>query len=67
MGPDAYRSPAAFDAAFDRAMPICAGVLVAGSLLAFTLVRRLPPECRRPECQVHGCVTAPPLEGERRG
>ncbi|MER6064711.1 MFS transporter [Streptomyces sp. NPDC001792] len=67
MGPDAYRSAAAFDAAFDRAMPICAGVLVAGSLLAFTLVRRLPPECRRPECQVHGCVTAPPLEGERRG
>ncbi|MGW5463340.1 MFS transporter [Streptomyces sp. NPDC003996] len=67
MGPDAYRSPVAFDAAFDRAMPICAGVLVAGSLLAFTLVRRLPPECRRPECQVHGCVTAPPLEGERRG
>ncbi|WP_433451547.1 MFS transporter [Streptomyces sp. CA-142005] len=67
MGPDAYRSPTAFDAAFDRAMPICAGVLVAGSLLAFTLVRRLPPECRRPECQVHGCVTAPPLEGERRG
>jgi EmrB/QacA subfamily drug resistance transporter len=67
MGPDAYRSPAAFDAAFDRAMPICAGVLVAGSLLAFTLVRRLPPECRRPECQVHGCVTAPPLEGERTG
>ncbi|MFI6355671.1 MFS transporter [Streptomyces sp. NPDC050743] len=67
MGPDAYRSPTAFDAAFDRAMPICAGVLVAGSLLAFTLVRRLPPDCRHPECQVHGCVTAPPLEGERRG
>ncbi|MGW5428053.1 MFS transporter [Streptomyces sp. NPDC004059] len=67
MGPDAYRSSVAFDVAFDRAMPICAGVLVAGSLLAFTLVRRLPPECRRPECQVHGCVTAPPLEGERRG
>ncbi|MQY36075.1 Multidrug resistance protein Stp [Streptomyces sp. RB17] len=67
MGPEAYRSPTAFDAAFNRAMPICAGVLVAGSLLAFALVRRPAPDCLRPECQVHGCVTAPPLEGERRG
>ncbi|MEV6053879.1 MFS transporter [Streptomyces sp. NPDC052107] len=67
MGPEAYRSPTAFDAAFNRAMPICAGVLVAGSLLAFTLVRRPPPDCRHPECHVHGCVTAPPLEGERKG
>ncbi|MFD8391701.1 MFS transporter [Streptomyces sp. NPDC059680] len=66
MGPEAYRVPSAFDAAFDRAMPICAGVLVAGSLLAFTMVRRPPPDCRHPECHVHGCVTAPPLEGERR-
>ncbi|AOR33050.1 MFS transporter [Streptomyces fodineus] len=67
MGPEAYRVPSAFDAAFRRAMPICAAVLVAGSLLAFTLVRRPAPECRHPECRVHGCVTAPPLEGERRG
>lgn len=67
MGPEAYRSPTAFDAAFDRAMPICAGVLVAGSLVAFALVRRPAPECRHPECHVHGCVTAPPLEGERLG
>jgi EmrB/QacA subfamily drug resistance transporter len=67
MGPDAYRVPAAFDAAFRRAMPICAGVLVAGSVLAFALVRRPSPDCRHPECRVHGCVTAPPLEGERRG
>ncbi|MGQ5634248.1 MULTISPECIES: MFS transporter [unclassified Streptomyces] len=66
MGPDAYRVPAAFDAAFRRAMPICAGVLVAGSVLAFVLVRRPSPDCRHPECRVHGCVTAPPLEGERR-
>ncbi|MGW7816940.1 MFS transporter [Streptomyces puniciscabiei] len=67
MGPEAYRVPSAFDAAFRRAMPMCAAVLVAGSLLAFTLVRRPAPECRHPECRVHGCVTAPPLEGERRG
>ncbi|GAA3100137.1 MFS transporter [Streptomyces echinatus] len=67
MGPEAYRSPTAFDAAFDRAMPICAGVLVLGSALAFALVRRPAPGCRRPECRQHGCVTAPPLEAGGRG
>ncbi|MFE0514276.1 MFS transporter [Streptomyces sp. NPDC058964] len=67
MGPEAYRSAAAFDAAFDRAMPICAGVLVAGSVLAFALVRRPAPDCRRPECRTHGCVTFPPLEGRGTG
>jgi EmrB/QacA subfamily drug resistance transporter len=65
MGPDAYRSPAAFDAAFGRAMPLCAGTLVVGSALAFTLVRRPPPDCRHPECRIHGNVTAPPLERGR--
>ncbi|QTD99894.1 MFS transporter [Streptomyces cyanogenus] len=67
MGPEAYRSPAAFDAAFDRAMPICAGVLVLGSAVAFALVRRPAPGCRRPECRTHGNVTAPPLEAGGRG
>jgi predicted MFS family arabinose efflux permease len=65
MGPEAYRVPAAFDRAFDRAMPICAGVLVLGSVLAFTMVRSRPtPDCRRPECRRHGCVPFPPLEGK---
>ncbi|POX60628.1 MFS transporter [Streptomyces sp. Ru62] len=67
MGPEAYRSPTAFDAAFDRAMPICAGVLVLGSAVAFALVRRPAPGCRRPECRTHGNVTAPPLEADRLG
>ncbi|MGW2457648.1 MFS transporter, partial [Streptomyces sp. NPDC001761] len=67
MGAEAYRSPTAFDAAFDRAMPICAGVLVLGSVLAFALVRRPAPGCRRPECRTHGSVTAPPLEADRPG
>ncbi|MDK1474685.1 MFS transporter [Streptomyces sp. 549] len=40
MAPDAYRDPAAFDAAFQRAMVWCAGVLVAGAALAFLTVRR---------------------------
>ncbi|WP_073951038.1 MFS transporter [Streptomyces kebangsaanensis] len=65
MGPEAYRSATAFDAAFRRAMPICAAVLVVGAVLAFTTVRRPPPGCRHPECRTHGWVTAPPLEGRR--
>ncbi|MEU6194390.1 MFS transporter [Streptomyces sp. NPDC047061] len=66
MGPEAYRSAAAFNAAFDRAMPICAGVLVVGAALAFALVRRPAPGCVRPECRTHGNVTSPPIEAEGR-
>ncbi|MFF7472616.1 DHA2 family efflux MFS transporter permease subunit [Streptomyces sp. NPDC008092] len=66
MGPEAYRSPSAFDAAFDRAMPVCAGVLVVGAALAFALVRRPAPGCVRPECRTHGNVTSPPIEAEGR-
>ncbi|MFH8394689.1 MFS transporter [Streptomyces sp. NPDC018036] len=65
MGPEAYRSADAFDAAFRRAMPLCAGVLVVGAVLAFTTVRRPPPGCLRPECRRHGSLTAPPLEPQR--
>ncbi|WP_327316756.1 MFS transporter [Streptomyces sp. NBC_01235] len=65
MGQEAYRSADAFDDAFRRAMVLCAGVLVLGAAVAFTTVRRLPPDCRRPECRTHGSVLAPPLEGER--
>ncbi|GGJ49790.1 MFS transporter [Streptomyces brasiliensis] len=65
MGPEAYRSPDAFNAAFDRAMPICAGVLVLGSLLAFATVRRPPSDCTHRQCRVHGNVTTPPLEPRR--
>ncbi|MER6985124.1 MFS transporter, partial [Streptomyces carpinensis] len=65
MGPEAYRSADAFDAAFRRAMPICAAVLVAGAILAFATVRRPGPECSRPECRTHGSVTTPPLEPDR--
>ncbi|MBQ1092165.1 MFS transporter [Streptomyces sp. B93] len=67
MGPDAYRSPDAFDAAFGRAMLMCAGVLVVGAALAFATVRRPAPDCARPECHTHGSVAVPPLEGRRGG
>ncbi|MFJ3226048.1 MFS transporter [Streptomyces sp. NPDC086783] len=65
MGPEAYRSAEQFDAAFRRAMPWCAGVLVVGAVVAFTTVRRPRPECRRPQCRTHGWLTAPPLESSR--
>ncbi|GAA2764073.1 MFS transporter [Streptomyces paradoxus] len=64
MGEEAYREPAAFDTAFDKAMGWCAGALVAGAVIAAAVVRRPPPDCKRPECLRHGGVTAPPLEGE---
>ncbi|NUT25062.1 MAG: MFS transporter [Streptomyces sp.] len=63
MGQEAYRSPGAFDESFDRAMILCATLLAAGAALAFATVRRLPPDCTRPECHTHGGITAPPLEG----
>lgn len=65
MGEEAYRSPGAFDDAFRRAMTVCAGLLVLGAGVAFATVRRLPPDCARPECLHHGSVMAPPLEGQR--
>ncbi|MEU6365318.1 MFS transporter [Streptomyces sp. NPDC046931] len=65
MGPEAYRSADAFDAAFRRAMPLCAGVLVAGAVLAFATVRRPRAGCPHPECRTHGSLTAPPLEPRR--
>ena len=65
MGSEAYRSASAFDDAFGRAMVVCAGVLVVGSVVAFAMVRSLPAGCRRPECRTHGSVLTPPLEGER--
>ncbi|MDH6630024.1 EmrB/QacA subfamily drug resistance transporter [Streptomyces sp. LBL] len=65
MGEQSYRSATAFDQAFGRAMVVCAGVLVVGAGVAFATVRRLPPDCRSPECRTHGSILAPPLEGER--
>ncbi|MFB7931394.1 MFS transporter [Streptomyces sp. NPDC056039] len=64
MGEEAYREPAAFDTAFGKAMGWCAGALVVGAVIAFAVVRRPPPDCKRPECRTFGGVTSPPLEGE---
>ncbi|MEU5213280.1 MFS transporter [Streptomyces sp. NPDC020742] len=70
MGPEAYRSAEAFEAAFRRAMPLLAGVLLAGALIAWLTVRPEPvrdtepapqPRCH-PECTYHCGVSAPPLD-----
>ncbi|MFM9367254.1 MFS transporter [Streptomyces sp. Da 82-17] len=65
MGPEAYRSVAEFGSAFRRAMPLCAGLLVLGALVAWWTVRA--PEAERagrchPECRTNCSVAAPPLE-----
>ncbi|MFB7371118.1 MFS transporter [Streptomyces sp. NPDC056222] len=63
MGPEAYRSAEEFGETFRRAMPMCAGLMVAGAVLAWATVR--VPVGRagcHPECKVHCGVTAPPLD-----
>ncbi|MDQ8701637.1 MFS transporter [Streptomyces sp. LHD-70] len=65
MGPEAYRSAAEFGGAFRRAMPLCAGLLVLGALVAWGAVRA--PEAERaerchPECRTNCAVAGPPLE-----
>ncbi|MGW5815705.1 MFS transporter, partial [Streptomyces noursei] len=70
MGPEAYRSAPAFAAAFRRAMPLCAAVLLLGALIAWLTVRGdvlrpTAPETAEPchaECTYHCGVTAPPLD-----
>ncbi|WP_406485872.1 MFS transporter [Streptomyces phaeochromogenes] len=61
MGPDAYRSGAAFDASFSRAMPLCAAILGIGSVLAFTTLRETTEVSHRPHWQAHGWLMEPPL------
>ncbi|GHB62135.1 MFS transporter [Streptomyces viridiviolaceus] len=69
MGPEAYRSAEEFGDTFMRAMPICAGLLVLGALIAWAAVRTQAaagpeeePGRPRPECRMHCGVSAPPLE-----
>lgn len=65
MGPESYLSAPQFDAAFGRAMLWCAGAFVAGSAVAWALVRSPAPGARHPQCQTHCAVAAPPLEPPR--
>ncbi|WP_405458199.1 MFS transporter [Streptomyces sp. NBC_00101] len=58
MGPEAYRDAEEFAATFRRAMPMCAGLLVAGAVLAFCTVRRPAPAA---------VPAAPPAAGPGQG
>ncbi|MFI2371946.1 MFS transporter [Streptomyces sp. NPDC018833] len=68
MGPEAYRSAEEFGETFRRAIPMCAGVLVAGAVIAWATVRTPPPaERSHPECRINCGVSAPPLEPRAAG
>ncbi|MCX5380702.1 MFS transporter [Streptomyces sp. NBC_00091] len=62
MGPNAYLSAGAFDSAFGRAVPWCAGALVAGAATAWATVRSPAPGGCHPQCRTHCAIGAPPLE-----
>jgi hypothetical protein len=60
----AYRDPAAFDHGFRIAMPICAALLLVGTVLSAVLLRptrRLPAE-RAPAARVCCPVSGPQVE-----
>ncbi|MFD9293071.1 MFS transporter [Streptomyces sp. NPDC060030] len=61
MGPEAYRTGAAFDQSFGRAMPICAALLTLGAGLAFVTLRAPAPVPRRLPWRIHGWFTEPSL------
>ena len=61
MGPDAYRSDAAFDASFGRAMPLCAGLLAVGAAAAFGTLRQTATASRPLHGRTHGWLMEPPL------
>jgi EmrB/QacA subfamily drug resistance transporter len=60
MGPVAYRSDAAFDASFGRAMPLCALLLAVGAAVAFGTLRRSATVPRPAHGHTHGWLTEPP-------
>ncbi|WP_407551665.1 MFS transporter [Streptomyces sp. Pv4-95] len=73
MGPESYRSAEEFGSTFRRAMPLCAGVLLVGALIAWLTVRTnvlrgaAVEEPCHPEVNYHCGVSAPPLDpGETR-
>jgi EmrB/QacA subfamily drug resistance transporter len=61
MGPDAYRSDAAFDTSFSRAMPLCAGLLAIGASIAFGMLQQTAAASHRPHGRTHSWLMEPPL------
>ncbi|MFF3630071.1 MFS transporter [Streptomyces sp. NPDC002164] len=54
MGPEAYRNAEEFAVTFRRAMPMCAGLLVLGSLIAWAAVRNPPVPAAEREAEGKG-------------
>ncbi|MGA4543008.1 MFS transporter [Uniformispora flossi] len=70
MTGDGYRVPSTVDSGFDKAMLICAGLLVLGAVLAWLTVsadalagKPGEPEHAEPECRTACAVQGPPIEG----
>ncbi|WP_030987788.1 MFS transporter [Streptomyces sp. NRRL WC-3744] len=61
MGPDTYRSDAAFDTSFSRAMPLCAGLLAVGAAVAFGTLRQTAAASHPLHGRTHGWLMEPPL------
>jgi Na+/melibiose symporter-like transporter len=64
---DDYQDPNAFQDGFQIAMMVCAGLLVAGGLIAVLTIRRVAPE-HQPEPskrRQHCAIDGPPLQIHR--
>jgi EmrB/QacA subfamily drug resistance transporter len=61
MAPDAYRSGAALEASFGRAMVLCAAVTGIGAAVAFVTLRGTAPLPHRAHGRVHSWLMEPPL------
>lgn len=61
MGPEAYRSQSAFDTSFNRAMPLCAGLLAVGAAVAFGTLRQTVAAPHPPHGRTHSWLMEPPL------
>ncbi|MFG3285438.1 DHA2 family efflux MFS transporter permease subunit [Streptomyces sp. NPDC048111] len=66
MGPEAYRSAAEFGGTFRRAVPLCAGALVVGAVVAVVGVRGARGvRGAVPECRMQSGLPGPAVEPER--
>ncbi|MFJ2374560.1 hypothetical protein ACIOZL_17340 [Streptomyces sp. NPDC087769] len=60
MGPDAYRSGAAFDAPFGLTMPLCAALMCGGALVAFVTLGPTGTVPQLVHWGTHGWLMEPP-------
>ena len=63
---DDYQQPSSFQDGFQIAMIICAGLLVAGGLIAVLTIRRVAPEHGEPSTRRQHCAIDGTTHPERR-